>query len=200
VADRAARLARYDRWTREAAARSRIDWLLVKAVRIKESFNDPNYISTTGAVGLMQLMPCGGGRMFVTANYRNFLRARRNGRGRSKGKPHSVWALAYRRDLQRLVARTRPPELYRKDRRFDPRWNIARGAAHLARDLARFKRRYPRAPRNVLLQLAVAAYFTGPGRVALRRGKVVLSPSRTRHYLEDTMQVYARLKAGLPGR
>ncbi len=112
---RATRLAQYDQWTREAANRSRIDWLLVKAVRIKESFNDPNYISTTGAVGLMQLMPCGGGRMFVTTNYRNFLRARRNGRGRISGKTHRVWAQAYQRDLQRLIARTRPPELFRLD-------------------------------------------------------------------------------------
>lgn len=198
--ERTVRLARYDRWQREAARRIGLDWLLAKAVRVKESFNDPSYISTTGAVGLMQLMPTSGGRMYVTTNYRSYLRAKRSPTRRHRGRKHGHWAKRYRQDLNRLLEKTPQDKLNKIDRRFDPRWNIHRGTLHLARDLKRFKRRYPRAPKAALLRMTVAAYYTGPGRVAFRAGRVILPRNKTRTYLEDVMHVYNRLKAGLPGR
>lgn len=195
---RAATLAQYDAWQRKAAKRWNIDWRLAAAIRIKESFNDPYYVSTTGAVGLMQLMPAGK-QFFSTRNYRNFLRARRHASRRYRGRSSRQWGLSYQQDLLQLVKRSSLEELEQRDRRFDPRWNIQRGTAHLARDLRRFKKRYPRASADALRRMTVAAYYAGPGRVRYRHGRP-LWPSYVQGYVEDLMQVYARILAGLPGR
>lgn len=197
---RTARLAQYDVWQKAAAARYGIPWLLAKAVRVKESFNDPVHVSTTGAVGLMQLMPFGAGKIHRTANFRHYLRARRSKSGRHRGHRHTHWAAAYRQDLQQLQRKKTHAQLILIDQRFDPRWNIVRGTAYLAGIRARFARRHPRASPRDLMIMTLAGYYAGPGRVRYRRGKVLLPPFRTGVYVEDTMKVYGRLKAGLPGR
>ncbi len=195
-----ARLAQYDVWQREAAKKHKVDWLLAKAVRVKESFNKPNYVSTTGAVGLMQLMPFGAGKMLRTRNYDNFMAARRSKTRRHRGKHHTHWAAVYRLDLQRLHQKLPHQKLIKVDQRFDPRWNIDRGTAFLARLMRRFKRLYKRASKRDRLTMTLAAYYAGPGRVKYRKGKVVLPKYRTKHYVADALKVYDRLKAGLPGR
>lgn len=91
-------------------------------------------------------------------------------------------------------------KLYKVDRRFDPRWNIGRGTAFLARLMGRFKRLYPGASRGDRITMTLAAYFAGPGRVRYRRGKVVLPRGKTADYVADALKVYGRLEAGLPGR
>jgi soluble lytic murein transglycosylase-like protein len=192
-------LARYDAWQRDAARRADIDWLLAKAVRIKESFNDARYVSTTGAVGLMQLMPTSGGRMVVTRHYQLFLRARAARDKLADGRPAAHWALAYRRDLERLRDTLPLEQLVRRDRRFDPRWNIERGTQHLARDLHALRALHPRASAADLQRMTLAAYYGGPGRVRYRGGKVIL-PSYVTPYVDDALGVYRRLRAGLPGR
>jgi soluble lytic murein transglycosylase-like protein len=90
----------------------------------------------------------------------------------------------------------------RRDRRFDPCWNLRRGTQHLARDLRGLRARYPQAPPRALLELALGAYFAGPGRVAYRAGRVEFrGPSRAiARYVADALGVYDRLRAGLPGR
>lgn len=196
----AKRLARYDRWQQEAARAAGIPWLAGKAVRIKESFNDPDFISTTGAVGLMQLMPLGRGKMYLTPNYRAYRAARAAANRRYRGKRASHWALAYQQDLRRLLATTPRQRLYKLDQRFDPRWNIFAGCRHLARDLKRFNKRFPRAPEDQLLKMTFAAYYTGPGRVRYHKGVIRVTPSSAEHYLQDIWKVYTRLRAGLPGR
>lgn len=191
---------RWDGWQRAAARRSGLDWLLAKAVRLKESFDDPRYVSTTGAVGLMQLMPVGGGqRQYLSINYQNFRRARRATGRRYGGRTSRQWGLRYQAELLAFARRLTEPELVRRDVRFDPRWNIEHGTAHLARDHARFRRRYPRAKPAQLLRMTLAAYYAGPGRVAFRAGRVEI-PSYTRAYVVDVLGVYRRLRAGLPGR
>lgn len=197
---RVARLAQYDTWQKEAGRRHRLDWLLAKAVRVKESFNDPVYVSTTGAVGLMQLMPFGSGKIHRTRNYHNFIEARRSKTRRHLGKHHRHWAAAYRQDLRRLLAKHSQARLIKIDQRFDPRWNINRGTAFLARLIRRFKRLYRGASQRDLLTMTLAAYYAGPGRVRYRQGKVVLPKNNTRGYVKDALKVYDRLKAGLPGR
>jgi soluble lytic murein transglycosylase-like protein len=192
-------LARFDAWQRAAAQRAKIDWLLAKAVRVKESFNDASYVSTTGAVGLMQLMPTSGGRMYVTRNYHLFKRARASPGGRALGRPSAHWARAYQRDLVRLRDSLPHDQLVRRDRRFDPRWNLERGTRHLAAEIERFVRLHPRASGEAQRRMALAAYYGGAGRVRYRRGEVLL-PSYITPYVEDTLGVYRRLRAGLPGR
>jgi soluble lytic murein transglycosylase-like protein len=199
---RGAVISWYDVCQRKAAREAGIDWLLAKAVRVKESFHDASYISTTGAVGLMQLMPTGGGRMYVTASYRAFIAARRAPDRRHKGKRDREWAEAYRRELFALLRRTPQQKLRRLDRRFDPCWNMRRGTYHLAADLRRFRARYPSASKRDLRRMALAAYFAGPGRVRFRGGKpVFLGPRRAiERYVDDLLGVYGRLRKGLPGR
>ena len=198
---RGAVLAWYDLCQRRAAREAGIDWLLAKAVRVKESFHDASYISETGAVGLMQLMPTGG-RMYITPSYRAFLAARRAPDRRHRGKRDREWAEAYRRELSALLRATPQQELRRLDRRFDPCWNMRRGTFHLAADLRRFRARYPAAAEDDLRRMTLAAYFAGPGRVRYRGGKpVFLGPRRAiQRYVDDLLGVYRRLRAGLPGR
>jgi soluble lytic murein transglycosylase-like protein len=191
-------LKQYDAWQQEAARRARIDWLFAAAVRIKESFNDPNRVSSTGAVGLMQLMPAGG-RVHRSRHYRAYLQARRSPDRRYAGKRDIEHGRAYQRELIELVKTNPYDRLVALDRRFDPQWNIERGTAHLARDLHRFRRRYPTASTEDLLRMTLAAYFAGPGRVGFRQGAPVL-PTYTRAYVDDAMAVWRRLRAGKPGR
>lgn len=200
--------AERDRWDlvmRKAAAKRGFDWLLAKAVRIKESFDDPWYVSTTGAVGLMQLMPPAargrirGGRLYVTAAYRAFLRARRSRGRRYQGRSSRQWGRLYQRELQAQVARLSPAALARLDSRFDPRWNLRRGVAHLARDWRRFRERYPGASAAQLRRMTLAAYYAGPGRVRFVKGRVRI-PGYTLAYVRDVLGVYTRLRRGLAGR
>jgi soluble lytic murein transglycosylase-like protein len=195
-------IAWYDHCQRRAAREAGIDWRLAAAVRIKESFNDPDHISTTGAVGLMQLMPTGGGRMYVTRSYRGFVQARRAADRRHRGRRDDEWAAAYQAELQRLVRTTTTRRRIRLDRRFDPCWNIRRGTLHLARDLSRFARRHPRAPRRELVRMTLGAFFAGPGRVRHRDSRAEFTGPRAaiERYVADALGIYDRLRAGLPGR
>lgn len=199
---RGAEIAWYDHCQRQAARQAGIDWRLAAAVRIKESFNDPDFISTTGAVGLMQLMPTGGGRMFVSESYRGFVRARRAPDRRHRGRRDAEWAADYRAELRRLVRTTTTRERMRRDRRFDPCWNIQRGTLHLARDLRRLARLHPRATKRELLRMTLGAYFAGPGRVRYRSGRVRFGGPRAaiKRYVADALGVYDRLRVGQPGR
>jgi len=199
---RGALSAWYDRCQRQAGRDAGIDWLLAKAVRVKESFDDAAHISTTGAVGLMQLMPTGGGRMYVTASYLAFIEARRSPDRRHRGRRDRQWAEDYRRELLLLLHSTPQQRLVRLDRRFDPCWNIQRGTRHLAADRRRFQRRYPAAAPRELRRMTLGAYFAGPGRVRFRGARAVFGgPTRViERYVEDVLGVYRRLRAGLPGR
>ena len=196
---------RWDRWTQTFAKSQGLDWHLAKAVRIKESFDDPYYVSTTGAVGLMQLMPpaprrkIGGGRLHITQNYLHFLRARRSKGRRYRGKSSRAWGLAYQRELLALVRSSSAAKLATLDSRFDARWNLRRGVAHLARDWRRFRKRYPEATAAQLREMTLVAYYAGPGRVRFVGGRVK-TPSYTKAYVADVLAVYARLRKGLPGR
>jgi soluble lytic murein transglycosylase-like protein len=196
---------RWDRWMQQAAKRRGFDWLLAKAVRIKESFDDPWYVSTTGAVGLMQLMPpaprsrIAGGKLHITAAYRAFLCARRSRGRRFQGKTSRQWGRRYQRELRAQVSRLTTAALAKLDSRFDPRWNVRRGVNHLAADWARFRRRYRQAKAAQLRTMTLAAYYAGPGRVRFVAGRVRI-PSYTRAYVADVLAVHARLRRGLLGR
>ncbi len=200
-----ATMNRWDRWTQNAAQRHGFDWLLAKAVRLKESFNDPHYVSTTGAVGLMQLMPPSKpsrkspSPIYVSRSYRNFLRARRARRHRAGGRSSRQWGHIYQLELQAFIRSLSQKDLIARDIRFDPQWNIRHGVAHLANDWKRFHRRYRRATPKELRQMSLAAYFAGPGRIRWTRRGIKL-PSYTRAYVTDVLAIYQRLRRGLPGR
>lgn len=190
----------YDVWQLEAANEHSIDVLLAKAVRVKESFDEPSLVSTTGAVGLMQLMPTSKGRMYTTENYENYLLARQQKDRTWNGKRHLEWAALYQADLEALRDATPLDELVTRDQRFDAQWNIRQGTRHLAADIEHFGKKYPGAADEDVARMAAAAYYTGRGRVSWTPAKGTRIPNDTKPYVEDVLCVYERLQQGLPPR
>lgn len=210
------RAKKWDLWTKELAKTHGIPWRFAKAVRIKESFNDPLFISTTGALGLTQLMPrkikvvdiafCKKKRatlnaqQYITENYHNFLRARKANDRRYQGKKSRHWGLAYQNDLKNLLMKHRTFEQIRlHDIRFDPCWNIAHGIKHLSADYQRLKKKYKSASAKQLLEMTLVAYYAGPSRVVFKHKKLLI-PSYAKTYVNDVFGIYERLKKGLPAR
>ena len=194
------RLAQYDAWQLLAAQRHELDWLLGKAVRIKESFNLHLSVSSTGAVGLMQLMPTYRGKAFRTKNYHRMIRARRSATRSHRGKGHRYWSRAYQHDLNQLVRSTPQHLLYARDQRFDPRWNIFESTRELSSYLTKYRKRYPKASPQDRVRMALAAYYAGAGHVKYRNGKVVLTYRLMYVYAADTLEIRRRLSTGMTGR
>lgn len=190
----------YDLWQLEAAEEHGIDVLLAKAIRVKESFDEPDLVSTTGAVGLMQLMPTSKGTMYTTENYENYRRARQRKDRRWNGRKHLAWAAAYQADLEALRDATPLDKLVTKDQRFDAEWNIRQGTRHLAADLKHFSKKYPDATDEEMARMAVAAYYTGRGRVSWTPAKGARIPNDTKFYVEDVLCIVERLEQGLTPR
>jgi hypothetical protein len=191
--ERAEELVNYDTWQQETATETRIDYTLAKAVRLRESSNDPLAISATGAVGLMQLMPTNNGQMYTTENYTNYRLAVAKKSRKYKGKKHLEWAAEYRDDLRELVGKVSYEELIARDQRFDDEWNIREGTQHLARDMGQFKKKYPQASDTDIDKMTVAAYFTGLGRVSFKKGKVRI-PKDTQKYVADVLKIRDNLR------
>ena len=118
----------YDTFFQGACKKHDLEWLFQKAILIKESHFQEDLISTTGAVGPMQLMPRDGS--YITDNYSSYVKARES-KGRSyKGKKAEEWVALYRRDLEMLVENGEKD----KDKRFDPECNINEGVRQLAEE------------------------------------------------------------------
>lgn len=154
---------KYNKQLKAAAKKHKVDWMLAKAILIKESRFKPNSISYTGAVGLMQLMPRE--NCYTTTNYDNFIKSRRKKSRTYKGKKDKAWSSLYRRELKALLAKYEemPDSLYAKDKRFDPAWNIEQGIIHYKKDYEYFRKRGHSKYKSRLL--AFAAYNAGRGNV-----------------------------------
>ncbi|MEL6696559.1 MAG: transglycosylase SLT domain-containing protein [Bacteroidota bacterium] len=158
----------YDQEIQEIAEIHTIDWMLIKAVIIKESHFNEQFISTAGAVGLMQLMPRE--RSFVSQAYRNYVQSRRQKRNSLgeriyQGRKDTEWAADYVKELEafRTQYQEDHPALYEIDARFNPTWNLNSGVNQLASDYRYFRSRGhgPYASRIY----ALAAYNAGRGAV-----------------------------------
>lgn len=191
----------YDTWQKLAADEHNIDWLLGKAVRIKESHDDPLYVSSVGAAGLMQLMPREGSWV-DNINYQNYLQARGKSRTVSerihKGKTYLDWGEAYQNDLFEKIENVPHEELIRIDQRFDPEYNIFEGTRELARNIARLEKIFD--GETILLDgleypkktvLAVAAYNAGLGNVM--DGKIPANV-QTSTYVKEVFSIYTLMK------
>ncbi|MEO1625360.1 MAG: transglycosylase SLT domain-containing protein [Bacteroidota bacterium] len=162
----------HDALIRQAADSFALDWVLVKAIVLKESHADPWYVSTAGAVGLMQLMPREGS--WVSSNYQNFQEARKKPRNQAgqrvhRGKTVEEWAGRYVAQLDSLKALYygREEELLVLDRRFGTLDNLVEGTRQFADDVQYFRSR-KHGP-YVARLLALAAYNAGRGAVAWDR-------------------------------
>lgn len=194
------RTTAYDIWQIEAANEYGVDVLLAKAVRVKESFDESDLVSTTGAVGLMQLMPTSKGTMYTTENYKNYVRAARRKDRMWNGKKHRDWAALYQADLETFRDATPLDELVKRDQRFDAQWNIRQGTRHLAADLEHFHKKYPDASDEERVRITLGAYYTGRSRVSWTPAKGAHIPKDTRPYVDDVLCVYERLQQGLTPR
>ncbi|MCB1192320.1 MAG: transglycosylase SLT domain-containing protein [Leptospiraceae bacterium] len=137
---------KYNQIIKRESEKHKIDWMFVKSVIIKESHYSEYLVSNTGAVGLMQLMPRK--ESYITENYNNFIKARKQKKNRDgervyKGKTAEYWGLLYRKDLLSLYRKYKKSksQLYKIDKRFNPKWNIIEGVRHLAIEYHYFKKR-----------------------------------------------------------
>lgn len=173
-----------------------IDFLFSKAILIKESHYKKNNISTTGAVGLMQLMPRNGS--FITSNFKNYELA---GKEKNKiyfGKSRSEWISEYRKELIEMFQyyQTNEEELYKKDKRFNPEWNIKSGVVQLSDEYKFFISRKHSEYKSRFL--ASAAY--NAGRFAVMKEKSnpkfdsIPINSQTEFYVVSVEKVYQVLK------
>lgn len=125
--------AHYQALVTEAAQEQKIEPCLAQAIYETE-YVGPFYVSETGAVGVMELMPREGS--YTTTNYRNYQKARKEKGRRYKGKSAEQWAKAYVQDLARMakpfIDKKDYDGLYATDSRFNPEWNISEGVRELA--------------------------------------------------------------------
>ncbi len=146
---------------RTVAAQKGIDFCLAKAIYETEYTGSPFYVSETGAVGVMELMPREGS--YTTANYDNYQAARKSKGRMHEGKSAEQWAAAYHNDLAIMAngyLKTNDYEgLFAKDSRFNPEWNIPEGVRELAEDYNHFEAKGHLAHDATLL--AMAAYNGG---------------------------------------
>ncbi len=123
----------YREVVKEAAKKQKIEPCLAVAVYETE-YVGPFYVSETGAVGVMELMPREGS--YTTINYENYQKARKSKGRRYNGKSAEKWAQAYHNDLAVMAngfIKTKDYEgLFARDSRFNPEWNIPEGVRELA--------------------------------------------------------------------
>jgi soluble lytic murein transglycosylase-like protein len=173
-----------------------IDFYFSKSVLIKESHYQKQVISSTGAIGLMQLMPRSGS--YFSENYKNFELARKQKDRIYKEKTAQVWIDAYRKELQDILSyyAAIPLELYKKDRRFDPEYNIRSGVGQLAEEYKFFLSRKHSEYKSRIL--AAAAYNAGRYSV-IKKGQPPAYDSipintQTEYYSIAVEKVYEILK------
>ncbi|MEO0896952.1 MAG: transglycosylase SLT domain-containing protein [Bacteroidota bacterium] len=165
-----------------------IDWMLAKAIVIKESHMDAYYLSYAGAAGLMQLMPREGS--FINSSYRNYLavrkQKRKTGVNSLNGKSDREWASLYVSELQEEMQRVtnHPDSLPLLDKRFDPEWNVRDGIRQFTSDYSFFRAR--KHSHYTASLLAIAAY--NAGRYAVMKDK--LSPSLDRIPINKQTELY----------
>ncbi|MEL6672797.1 MAG: transglycosylase SLT domain-containing protein [Bacteroidota bacterium] len=191
----------YDEEIKNLTQAASLDWMLVKAVIIKESHFDVHFISTAGAVGLMQLMPRKGS--FISEAYQHFSQSRRQKRNSSgeriyRGKKDVEWAAAYTKELDsiRLQYQEEPAQLYAQDARFDPSWNLHSGITQLSNDYQYFRRRGHGSYGSRIY--ALAAYNAGRGAVVKDKTNRALDRipinRQTELYVGYIERIYAELK------
>jgi len=186
---------RLDSVLQELAMEQALDWMLIKAIIIKESHFDSQFISTAGAVGLMQLMPRKGS--FISPNYKAYQQARKQKRAANgvryyRGKSIHNWANAYIRELDSLKNRyqTQLSQLYQADQRFNPTANIREGIRQFSTDFRYFRRQGKGKYTSRLLSLA--AYNAGRGAVLKANGIPI--NRQTELYVAYVERIYLALK------
>ena len=183
---------------REAEKRG-IDFNFAKAVLIKESHYKKDVISSTGAVGLMQLMPRYGS--YITDNYKNYELAKKNKPKQIfKDKTHKEWISEYKKDLLNLLQdySSNREGLYKKDKRFDPEWNIKSGVGQLAEEYKHFINRKHTEYKSRIL--SAAAYNAGKYSVMNDESKPKFDSipinNQTEYYAISVEKIYQALKKG----
>ena len=123
----------YRKLVKEAAKKEKIEPCLAHAIYETE-YVGAFYISETGAIGVMELMPREGS--YTTTNYENYQKARKTKERTYQGTSAKKWAAAYVEDLARMakpfIDKKDYDGLYAKDSRFNPEWNIPKGVRELA--------------------------------------------------------------------
>ncbi len=179
--------SQYDLLLQEASEKRDLDWYFAKAVLIKESHFREDLISSAGAVGPMQLMPREGS--YTTENYEQYRKARESKERTHNGKTGEEWAALYKQDLEMLVQNGET----RKDKRFDPAWNINEGVQQLASEYDFFLRETDN--RYYAKIYAAAAYNAGRTAV-LRRTMHIPVNRQTEYYAPEVLQIYDALVKG----
>jgi len=150
----------YLRLLREAADNNNLEFCIAKAVYDIE-YQSPFYVSSTGAVGVMQLMPREGS--YTTFHYDNYLIARKRRGKEYNEKTAEQWAQLYVQDLlsivDSLIVQENYEELYLIDIRFNPSWNIPEGVRELAVAYHHFEAKNH--GKEEAASLAFAAYNAG---------------------------------------
>ncbi len=179
--------SQYDVFLLDAGKRHDLDWRFAKAILIKESHFQEDLISSTGAVGPMQLMPRQGS--YTTENYTSYVKARSSKERAYNGKMVEEWAALYRHDLEMLIDK----EEKKKDKRFDPAWNIDEGVRQLAEEHEFFLKKTN--DQYYAMIYAAAAY--NAGRPAVLRGTIHIPVNRqTEYYTPEVLQIYDALVKG----
>ena len=198
-------LAVYNHWDailQQETENKEVDWILIKAIILKESHFDSTFVSTAGAVGLMQLMPREGS--FITDHYRFFQKARRQkrnaeGKRMYQGRSDVEWARRYVADLDSLKKAhlLNPKDLYQLDTRFDPPANIREGTRQFTSDFQYFRGRGHGPYTSRILSLA--AYNAGRGAVVknkenTRQDRIPIN-RQTELYVAYVEKIYEMLKS-----
>ncbi len=179
--------SQYDVFLEDAGKRHNLDWRFAKAILIKESHFQEALISSTGAVGPMQLMPREGS--YITENYTSYLKARESKERMHNGKKVEEWAALYREDLEMLIEKGEKE----KDKRFDPAWNINEGMRQLGEEHDFFLKE----SNNPYYAKIFAASAYNAGRRAVLRGTTHIPVNRqTEYYAPGVLQIYDALVEG----
>ncbi|MEL7529920.1 MAG: transglycosylase SLT domain-containing protein [Bacteroidota bacterium] len=186
----------WDSLLQQAAQKHGIDWMLAKAVMIKESHFVERHVSYAGAVGLMQLMPREGS--YVSPAYRAYQQARKASGRVYKGKSQEAWGKAYQAQLLAIAALSSVDSIYQQDKRFDPAYNIDEGTRQLASDFHFFRSR-AHGPYTSQI-LAIAAYNAGRYAVMTDRNHAnrdhIPINRQTELYVAGVQKIYLALQSG----
>ncbi len=188
--------AKWDSLLQEAGQRHDLDWMLAKAVMIKESHFVERYVSYAGAVGLMQLMPREGS--YFSDAYRGYQKARKSAGRIYQGKSQVAWGELYQAELLKIAAASSADSIYALDRRFEPAYNLDEGTRQLSSDFHFFRKR-GHGPYTSQI-LAIAAYNAGRYAVMTDRS----DPQRdhipinrqTELYVAGVQKIYLALQSG----
>ncbi|MBI5002750.1 lytic transglycosylase domain-containing protein [Candidatus Woesearchaeota archaeon] len=184
---RAPNESQYDVFLEDASKEYNLDWRFAKAILIKESHFQEDLISSTGAVGPMQLMPRSGS--YTTENYIFYVKARASKERTYNGKTTEEWAALYKQDLEILIEEG----LKEKDTRFDPAWNINEGVRQLAGEHQFFLSE----TENPYYAKIFAAAAYNAGRTAVLRGTTHIPVNKqTEYYAPEVLQIYDALVEG----